>query len=210
MIGARIFGSLEIELGAIDVGLARGDVGLRLPQVGNRKIKLRLRDRPRRKQRFGTLVVLCLLIEHGLRLGERRLGGVELDPERLGVELVEHVAGFDVAALLEIPVHDDARDTGAHLGDARRRNAAGQLPNHRQRRGLQFKDAHLLRRRRLSGRRGRAFGAGRQHQSRKKETCGNSQGRQDFRHVLCDFRGVWDGKEVFLSSQLRKAASREN
>src|SRR6202035_1835363 len=69
---------------------------------------------------------------------------VELDLERLGVDLVEHLAFLDVAPLLEIATIDEAGYAGANLGDSGWGNAPWQLANDRQRGRLKFDDADFL------------------------------------------------------------------
>ncbi len=48
-----------------------------------------------------ALQVELRVLEVGRVAGERRLGGLELDGERAGIDLDEHVALLDVLALLE-------------------------------------------------------------------------------------------------------------
>ena len=137
----RVF---EIEPGARDVRLARGDVRFGLAKGRNRHLQLRRRDRTAWRQRLLALFVLTFLVQHCVGLAQGGFRSVELDLERLGVDLVEHLAFLDVAPLLEIATIDDAGYAGANLGDSGWGNAARQLANDRQRRRLQFDDADFL------------------------------------------------------------------
>ena len=191
-------GVVEVEPGARDVGAPRGDIGAGLMQRSDGGLVLRLRHRPRGDQRLLTLGVLGFLIQHGDRLGERGLGGVEFDFVVRGIEVVEHLAGADFAALLERAGDHDARHAGAHVGDAGRRDAARQLAHVRARRRLQRHDADVLRCGCLRGRGRGAFGAGgyaesQKHGGEREEQTARRQfgGHQSLSRTstLQDFRG---------------------
>ncbi|WP_201742095.1 biopolymer transporter ExbD [Mangrovicoccus ximenensis] len=66
---------------------------------------------------------------------ELRLGAGDPDAVGRGVDAVEHVAGFDAAALGEDPLLDDAADPGPHLGGAGRGNSPGKVGDDGQRLG---------------------------------------------------------------------------
>ena len=136
-------GIFQIELGPRDVGLACGDVCLGLADIGDGDIELRLRGSAARCQHLHALGVLLFLGQHRGRFSEGGFRGIDIDFEGPGIELVKNVAGFDVAALLEIAVNDDAGHARAHLGDPGRRDAAGQFADHRQGRRLQLDNADL-------------------------------------------------------------------
>ena len=89
------------------------------------------------------LAFFFFLVQHRSHFSEGGFRGIDIDFERPGIELVKNVAGFDVAALLEIAVNDDAGHARAHLGDPGRRDAAGQFADHRQGRRLQLDNADL-------------------------------------------------------------------
>ena len=156
-------GVAEIERGARDVRLAGGDVGLRLPPRRDRRLVLDLRGGPAGQQLPHAPRLLLGLLVHRLRLGQRRLRGLELHFERLRIHPVQHLARLHVGALPERAFDHDARDARTHLGDAHGRNAAGQLVHIGARRRLQRDDADARRsllRRRDDGRLG--FAAGRE------------------------------------------------
>ena len=200
LIGARILVSIEIELRARDVGPARGDVGLGLPQVGDRESSCDCAIARVGHSASARCAFCVSWFEHGLRLGERRPRGVELDLERLGVELVQHVAGLDVAALLEVrdarrcPTRGRAprRCASARCGRAVRGSPAA--------RRLQFEHAHLLDRRRFRVGSGRGFRAGRQGEGCEQDAGGEAPRRPDRMHGRVGRGGI----RVLLFSQLRR------
>ena len=83
-----------------------------LADIGDSDIQLRLQ--PRRSAPGSPLGVLLFLVQHRGRFFEGF--GIDVDFERPGIELVENVACFDVAPLLEIAVDDDTGHARAHLG----------------------------------------------------------------------------------------------
>ena len=168
----RVF---EIEPGARDVRLARGDVRFGLAKGRNRHLQLRRRDRTAGRQRLLALFVLTFLVQHCVGLAQGGFRSVELDLERLGVDLVEDLAFLDVAPLLEIATIDDAGYAGANLGDSGWGNAARQLANDRQRRRLKFDDADFL-----DGGCSLAFGCGRPFAA-----AGKRRQRQQHRRRRC-------------------------
>ena len=87
--------------------------------------------------------LLLACIEHGLGLGQRRLGGHHLDLERTRIDAVERIAGLHLAALPEQALDHDAGDARPHVGDARRRDAARQLAHHGARLRLDDDDADV-------------------------------------------------------------------
>ena len=96
-----------------------------------------------RRQHFHALGVFLFLVQHRGGLSKGSFRGIDIDFEGPGIEFVKNVAGFDVAALLEIAVDDDAGHARAHLGDPGRRDAAGQFADHCQGRRLQLDNADL-------------------------------------------------------------------
>ena len=79
------------------------------------------------RQSFDSLGLQLGLLEHGLRLGERGLGGPELHFEPDWVDSIEHLAGFDLGALLERTLQHDSRDARAYFRDPRRGDPARKL-----------------------------------------------------------------------------------
>ena len=110
-------------------------------------------------ERLDALGLLGRLFEHGLRLGERGFARLQFDLEGGGIDAIEHVAGIDVGALLEGALDHDAGHAGADLGDAGRRDAAGQFADEGLDRRLHRDDADLDRH--VNRRRCFCFGAGR-------------------------------------------------
>jgi hypothetical protein len=101
-------GVIEIELCARDIGIAGGNVSLCLTQAGDRELELRLRNRARGRQRLRALGVLRLLVEHGAGLGKRGFSGSQFNLEWRGIEPIKHLAGLDLASLLEIAADDNS------------------------------------------------------------------------------------------------------
>ena len=116
--------------GGVVLGLARGGAGEQLLQP-----------------------VGLLAGQHQGRLlaGQRGLGAGKLDLVGRRVDLVEDVAFLDLAALLEQALDHEARDAGAHLGDAHRRDAARQVAQVGDRLGLHCDEADLRHGRRRRG-----------------------------------------------------------
>ena len=108
-------GVLQIELGTRDVGLAGRNVRLGLADIGDSDIELRLSRSAARRQHLHALGVLLFLVQHHDGFSKGGFRGIHIDFEGPGVELVENVAGFNVAALLEIAVDHDAGHTRAHF-----------------------------------------------------------------------------------------------
>jgi hypothetical protein len=104
---------------------------------------LRLRSRSARRQHLHALGILLFLVQHRGRFSKGGFRGIDIDFEGPSIKFVKNVACFDVAALLEIAVDDDAGHARADLRDPGRRDAAGQLADDSQRRRLQFDNADL-------------------------------------------------------------------
>ena len=109
--------------------LGARDLGLRLLPGGKGGVVLGLARGLLGEQRLQALGLLVGQHERRLLAGQRRLGAGEIDLVERGVDLVEDVAFLDLAALLEQPLHHEAGNPGADLGDAHRRDAAGQVPD---------------------------------------------------------------------------------
>jgi hypothetical protein len=73
------------------------------------------------------------LLEYGIGLRQRRLSRLQFDFERSWINLIQRIAGLDLAALLEQALGDNAGDARTHLGNAQRRDAAWQFAHHRMR-----------------------------------------------------------------------------
>ena len=83
------------------------------------------------------------LLERGLGLGQRGLVRLHLDLERPRIDPVQRIAGLHLAALAEQALDHDAGDARAHVGNARRRDAARQFAHHGARLRLDGDDADV-------------------------------------------------------------------
>ncbi len=106
--------------------------------------------------------VLGRLIEHRLGARERGLIRLHLDLERPRIDAIQGIAGLHLGALMEQALDDDAGNARADFSDTRRRDAAGQLTQHRARLWLgdDNTDLGFGRRLRRSGRGSRLITAG--------------------------------------------------
>lgn len=107
----------EVDLRGLDGGLARAHVGGRLPLRGHRIVVLLLADRVRGDEHLVARDERVLRREVRLRLRERRLRAVQLRDIGCRIDLVQALAGLDVAAFGELAPQHDAVDPCAHLRD---------------------------------------------------------------------------------------------
>ena len=136
-------GVVEIEFGAREFGLAALDLGMGLALGRDRLLVLGFGRGALAGERGDAVRLLRGLHQHGLGLGDRRLGGHHLDLERTRIDAVERIARLHLAALTEQALDDDAGDARPHVGDARRRDAARQLAHHGARLRLDDDDADV-------------------------------------------------------------------
>ncbi len=166
---------IEIEFGARDVGLAPLDIGRRLALGSYGFFVLGLGRGLLAGQRGDAPRVQRSLFEHRLCLGERGFVGLHLDFKRTRIDLVERIAGLDLAALTKGTLGYDAGDARTHVGDTGRRDATRQFAHHRTCLRLDGDDADI-------GRRGRGGSGGdvrfvasrqqRRHRSDRQCKCG--------------------------------------
>ena len=146
-------GVFQVQPGALHVGLSGRDVGFRLTEVGDGRLVLDLGGDLAGDQLLDALGLLCRLLEHGLSFCQGRFARLQFHFERRGIDAIEHVARFHLAALLEGPLHHDAGHARPYFGDAGRRDTARKLtdewPGGRLHRDDADLDRHLDRRRRL-------------------------------------------------------------
>ena len=117
----------EIDPGGLDRRLPVLDLRPRLLHAGGGVVVVLAADRIFRQQ---LLVAFGLELERrqvGLRLGERRPGGLVGHLERSRIDLVQQLAGLHVRAFLEQALLDDPAHLRADFGNAVWRGAAGQL-----------------------------------------------------------------------------------
>ena len=91
--------------------------------------------------------------QRGFRARELALRAAQCGVQGRGVYAKQQLPGLDVGAFLEMPAQHDTRDTRAHLGHARGRDAARIFLGHFQRARLDRDGLHLCGRRRRGVRR---------------------------------------------------------
>jgi hypothetical protein len=117
----------EADLGALQVRPGRRDIGLGGLLRGDGVDVVLLADRVGFDERLVALGLRRRLRQVGLGARDLRLDRGDLALQRRRVDLEQQLAGLDVAAFDEDALEQDARNARAHLGDARRLEAAGQF-----------------------------------------------------------------------------------
>ena len=117
----------EIDPGGLDRRLPVLDLRPRLLHAGGGVVVVLAADRIFRQQFPVPLGLQFERRQVGLRLGERRPGGLVGHLERSRIDLVQQLAGLHVRAFLEQALLDDPAHLRADFGNAVWRGAAGQL-----------------------------------------------------------------------------------
>ena len=136
-------GIFQIEPGAPHLGLAGGELGLVLRHGGHGNLVLGGGNGLRLHHGRRAIGLLLGEVEGRLRPLQAGFARLQLDLERLGIDLIERIARLHVAALLEQALDHDARHARSHVGHPRRRDAAWQLAHQGKRLGLDRHDADV-------------------------------------------------------------------
>ncbi|MNP15316.1 hypothetical protein D3C76_1076700 [compost metagenome] len=133
----------EIEPGAGQVGLGRPPIGLGALELGHRVVEGLRADGVDFHQLLEALRLGIGTMDVSLGLGQRTLGSHQGSLERRRVDAEQQLTGLDVTALLKMSGQDHTGHPCAHLGDAHRLNASGQIRSHGKHTWLHGQRLHL-------------------------------------------------------------------